>query len=135
MVSLVGYKPTAALSNLTSRGGHLGVNDLVIDYDVGSSSTSDVNSPSIMSKKEFILLIQRAMSHIASATSDPSSKASIDSGTNFLIFLEDSKDEHVTSRCPFITNVKEFFASDNSKFVQNYVINHGGRHGYRRYLG
>lgn len=59
-----------------------------------------------MYEEEVILLKQRDMSHITSATSDPSSTDSMDSVTNWKIFLEDSKEGHVTWKFQFITNVK-----------------------------
>lgn len=68
-------------------------------------------------------------------SSAPSDKASIYSGTNSRMLLEDSKDRNLTSNFPFITKMKEWGVSHKRNFVHTYAKNRGGRGGRDGYNG
>lgn len=74
-----------------------------MENDGFSSSTSEGAAPPKVLEEDGILLIRRVWTDILSRTSDSSSIASIEIGTDYLNFLLNAKYGHVTSNCPFTT--------------------------------
>jgi len=98
------------------------------DRDASSSSAGPSNSTqSDATDPEYILLMQRAMSHFASSTSDDASSAAMDSGADCRICFADRSD-HVTSACPYLRNVKDFVQRRNANFLRK----RGGRRNFGR---
>lgn len=74
--------------------------------------------------------MQRALSHIASTTSNTSTATSMDGGADLKIFLADTKEGYVKSNSPLITKGKEFVSNWNTNFPHKYGSGCGG-HRYR----
>lgn len=66
--------------------------------------------------------MQRAFSHIARTDSEPSPTTSMDSGADFRIFLAGEEDGHVTYKCPFINNFKDFVPNRNMNYLRKKVV-------------
>jgi len=130
MANIRGDKPTQSpMTDKPQRGRRDNRNNpaLLVAHDEGapSSSTGTANAPSSgATDPEHILLMQRALSHYASSTTDATSSAAMDSGEDCRICYAD-RSEHVTSSCPYLTNVKDFVQRRNANFTRK----RGGRRG------